>query len=75
MTEQEIHELLQPALQYPNCAVRQARLTQMLRALLLNCGPNAAIVGGRIRQVWVDQDEQNAMRYPSTYTSRHASGS
>jgi hypothetical protein len=61
MTMQEITTLLQPALVYPNCAVRQARLTQMVQALLLQGDPTTERVAYIVRGLWVEQDEDNAV--------------
>ncbi len=60
MTMQEILQLLQPALGYPNCAVRQARLTQMVQALLLQADGPTRRKAEHIRSMWVEQDEINA---------------
>ena len=64
MTMQEIVQLLQPAIVYPNCAVRQARLTQMVQALLLQADPATQRKAETVRQLWVDQDEENASFVP-----------
>jgi hypothetical protein len=60
---QEIVQLLQPAIAYPNCAVRQARLTQMVQALLLQADPPTQRKAETVRQLWVDQDEENTRWY------------
>ena len=70
MTMQEIVMLLQPALLYPNCAVRQARLTQMVQALLLQADDATQRKAETVRQLWVDQDEANAAFVPGSHIYR-----
>lgn len=56
MSEREAMILLWPALGYPNCIVRQARLTQLLQALLCKADTADRVVINEILSGWAEQD-------------------
>ena len=60
MSEPDALHLLMPALSYPNCGVRQARLTQICRALLLHAEGQSERVAQEISTGWREQDEEAA---------------